>query len=172
MRPIIVMGVSGCGKSHIGAALAQQLQMPFHDGDDHHPRANIEKMRAGQPLTDQDRAGWLQTLSALLRQKGAVVLACSALKRRYRDQLRQGAPDAVFVHLDASFEVLAQRMEQRKGHFFKGTDMLRSQFETLEPPGPDEDAVRVDIDQSPEAVVNDCLTALRDLVAVDQNDAR
>ncbi|MFD1910632.1 gluconokinase [Halodurantibacterium flavum] len=154
MRSIVVMGVSGCGKSRIGQDLAARLGIPFVDGDDYHPAGNIEKMCSGQPLNDDDRAGWLSVLAGLLAERGPVVLACSALRRRYRDRLRQGAPDLVFVHLDGSYELLAGRLGQRKGHFFTGEAMLRDQFATLEPPGGDEAVVRVDIDQPPGAVVD------------------
>lgn len=144
------MGVSGCGKSTIGRALADQLGCPFFDGDDFHPLENIEKMAHGVPLTDVDRAPWLARLQALLHEHlaGGVVLACSALKHRYRDQLREGNDGLQFVYLHGDFDTIWARMQTRPDHYMK-PEMLHSQFATLEPPGPDE-AMRVDITGSVE----------------------
>ncbi len=134
---IIVMGVSGCGKTTVGKALAKRLGYPWHDGDNYHPAANIEKMRQGTPLTDADRQGWLETLNRVLlsEEKGAV-LACSALKPEYRKILSQGVNKPVFVYLRGSFSVIWGRYKNRKKHFFQGKEMLKSQFATLvEPEG-------------------------------------
>lgn len=138
---LVVMGVSGCGKSSVGKALAEALGCPFYDGDDFHPPENVAKMAAGQPLNDQDRAPWLARLRDLLHGHIAAgtsaVLASSALKRRYRDTLREGNPGLVFVHLAGEFDLIYARMQARQGHYM-GAAMLRSQFEALEAPDPDE----------------------------------
>ncbi len=148
------MGVSGAGKSTIGRALAAELACDFYDGDDLHPEANVAKMAAGQPLDDDDRAPWLAALAALLadhvRSRTPVVLASSALKRAYRNQLR--VDDAVrFVYLDGSPDLIRQRLEQRTGHFMK-PEMLASQFASLEPPDHSE-ALWVSIDQPIDDIV-------------------
>jgi gluconokinase len=149
---VIVMGVSGSGKTTVGSRLAERLGWPFHDGDDYHPPANKAKMASGVPLTDDDRAGWLAALVDLIREhieaKGPAVLACSALKRQYRDQLRVG-PEVRFVHLHGSQGLIAARMRLRKGHYMKAT-LLDSQFAALEPP---EDALTLDVADPPEALV-------------------
>ncbi|MGB7555746.1 MAG: gluconokinase, partial [Candidatus Korobacteraceae bacterium] len=133
---IILMGVSGVGKTTIGKALAQELHWRFAEGDDFHSAANIAKMHAGIPLTDEDRAPWLQSLrSAITRWLAAgenVVLACSALKASYRETL-QVAPEVKFVYLRGSFELIAQRLASRHGHYMN-PHLLRSQFDTLEEP--------------------------------------
>jgi gluconokinase len=151
---VVVMGVSGCGKSTISAALAQRLAWRFLDADDFHPLANVEKMRAGQPLNDQDRWPWLDELNRLLRESVArgepLVLACSALRQRYRDRLANQLPGLRWVHLDGSFELIAARMAARQ-HEYMPASLLRSQFESLEPP---QAALRVSIDQSPEQIVS------------------
>ncbi len=150
----VVMGVSGCGKSAIGSAFADAIGATFIDGDDLHPAANVAKMASGQPLTDADRAGWLARVAETLRvHDGAVVVACSALKRKYRDAIRNGAQtEVMFLHLAGTRDVIAARMAARKDHFMPPT-LLDSQFAALEPPGPDETAVTVDIDQAPAAIV-------------------
>ncbi len=137
-RVYVIMGVSGSGKSTVGAMLARRLGVPFYDGDDFHPPANVAKMAAGSPLTDEDRAPWLARLGALigdhLSQGRSAVLACSALKRQYRNQLRAAGPDGVYIiYLQGSPSLLQQRLAERPGHFMKA-DMLASQFEALEPP--------------------------------------
>lgn len=143
---LVVMGVSGCGKSTVGAALAAHLGWPFLDADDFHPPANRAKMAAGQPLTDADRAPWLATLrdelSAHLARNSGVVLACSALRRAYRDVLRAAAPDGQvrFLHLTVDRSALAHRLQNRPGHFFNPA-LLDSQLATLESPSPDEPAL-------------------------------
>jgi gluconokinase len=134
---IIVMGVSGSGKTTVGELLAQHLGLPFYDGDDFHPAANVAKMAAGHPLTDEDRAGWLATLAADLQPweaAGGAVLACSALKESYRQTLQAGASlPLTWVFLDTDPAVLRQRLEARQGHYMKAS-MLESQLETLEKP--------------------------------------
>lgn len=143
---IVIMGVSGCGKSTVGAALGAALGIPYRDGDDLHPVANVEKMRAGVPLTDADRWPWLDRVADVLRDDAPVIVGCSALRRVYRDRIRAGAGGPVrFVHLVGSRDVIAARMAARTGHYMPPT-LLDSQFATLEPPGPDE-AVAVEIDQ-------------------------
>ena len=150
------MGVSGAGKSTVAAALAQALGLPLLEGDDWHAPASVAKMRAGIPLTDEDRAGWLGQLTAQLAahaQAGhGCVLACSALRRSYRDRLRAGAPGARFVHLHGPRALLAERTAARTGHYMPAS-LLDSQLATLEPPQPGENALELDIAQSPEAIV-------------------
>jgi gluconokinase len=147
---IVVMGVSGCGKSTVGRQLAQRLQATFLDADDFHPPTNVERMRAGIALTDAERAPWLDALAARLAAAGAadeaVVLACSALKRSYRDALRRGAPALTLVHLTGSPAMLAERITARPGHYMPPT-LLPSQLATLEPPGTDERAIKLDVAQ-------------------------
>jgi carbohydrate kinase (thermoresistant glucokinase family) len=150
---IIVMGVSGSGKSTVGALLATRLGLPFIDGDDLHPQANKQKMAAGIPLDDADRAPWLDTIAAALA-RAPVVVACSALKRRYRDRLRAKAPRVQFIYLAGSPELLAQRLSTRS-HEFMPPGLLASQLATLEPPGSNENAFTINIQLSPEAIV-DC----------------
>ena len=151
---ILLMGVSGSGKTTVGQLLALQLEWEFADGDDYHPAANIEKMRNGIPLTDAERAPWLETLRALvdgwISAKRNAVLACSALKRTYREILRIG-PNVKVVYLKGTPELLQQRLHARVGHFMTER-MLQSQLATLEEPQ-NEDAVVVDISQSPAEIV-------------------
>ena len=145
-----MMGVSGCGKTTVGKALAQELDCPFYDGDDYHPPDNIAKMAKGLPLNDDDRYPWLAVLHNLIKghlEKGeTAVLACSALKKKYRDQLRAGNEDVLFIFNHGDFDTIWQRMLSRSGHYMK-EDMLQSQFEALETPYEDE-AIIVSIDQS------------------------
>ena len=142
------MGVSGCGKSDVGQRLATALGVAFIEGDVWHSSENVAKMAAGIPLTDADRAGWLATLRekiAAARVAGeTIVLSCSALKRRYRDLLRQGDPNLFFVELDGQRALIEQRMQARTGHFMP-TSLLDSQFRDLEPLQPDENGLRVPI---------------------------
>ena len=149
------MGVSGSGKSVVGAALAQRLRVPFADADDFHPPANIAKMTAGEALDDDDRYPWLEAVGRWLadHSDGGVV-ACSALKRRYRDQLRRHCATVEFVHLSGAAEVIAARQASRPGHFMP-TTLLQSQFETLEPLEPDETGIVIDVDQSIDAIIED-----------------
>lgn len=157
-RIILVMGVSGAGKTSIGAALAQRLGCAFLDADDLHPKVNVEKMRAGQPLTDADRGPWLAAIGAWMdRQTGDAVVACSALKRAYRDQLRDGRPGFRLIYLKGDEALIAQRLEMRRGHYWPGS-LLASQFEALEPPAADECPITVDIGQPLEKIITE-LTA-------------
>lgn len=159
-RTIIVMGVSGCGKSLIGQQLGEALGLPFYDADDFHSPANVRKMAGGVPLTDADRADWLETLAALIRGESGLVLACSALRRRYRERLREADPEALFLHLDGDIETIWARLSQRRDHYFNGRAMLQSQFEQLERPAANE-AVRIDIEPPAAQVLQACLDALK-----------
>jgi len=160
MRPLVVMGVSGSGKSTVGAALAQRLRVPFEDADDLHPPANIAKMAAGHALDDADRHPWLDIVGGWLADHpDGGVMSCSALKRKYRDQLRGHAPDVRFVLLAGSAEVIARRQASRPGHFMPAS-LLASQFATLEPLEPDEGGVVLDVDQSVDAIVEGYLRAV------------
>ena len=150
------MGVAGCGKSSVGAALAPAIDAIYTDGDDLHPQSSIDKMSAGQPLTDEDRWPWLQAVGqSLAESKGRAIIGCSALKRTYRDAITQAAGEPVtFVHLSGSRAVIESRMAARQGHFMP-TALLDSQFATLEPSSPAENAIAVDIDQPIENIVSD-----------------
>jgi gluconokinase len=152
----VVMGVSGCGKSLIGSALARALDIDFVEGDDYHSAENVQRMASGIPLTDDDRAQWLRSLAARLREgKDAgtgLVMTCSALKRSYRDVLRAGAGDVRFVFLRGLRALLAERIAGRHGHFMPPS-LLDSQLATLEEPTPDEDAWVCDISESPQDLV-------------------
>ena len=153
----VVMGVAASGKSTIGARLARALDVPFIDGDDLHPAANVERMAAGIPLTDEDRDPWLRAIAARLRDAKRVgqglVVACSALKRGYRDLLRTAGDAAVrFVYLKGNRTLLAERITQRRGHYMPAA-LLDSQLAALEEPGPDEDAWVCDIGATPDAIV-------------------
>ncbi|RJT13282.1 gluconokinase [Rahnella inusitata] len=164
-QSIILMGVSGSGKSTVGAALAREINAKFIDGDDLHPRANIQKMASGTPLNDDDRAPWLLRLNDAaysLRHKNETgVIVCSALKRRYRDALRKDNEGMVFIYMKGSFDVIADRLKARAGHFMP-TELLRSQFDALEEPGEDEpDVLRVNIDHKFDGVVDRCVAALK-----------
>lgn len=154
------MGVSGCGKSSIGDSLAKSLNIPFFDGDDYHPVENVEKMRNGIPLTDEDRKEWLLTLNALIQEQDNLVLACSALKPEYRDALRKGSDDLTFCYLKGDFDTIWSRLKAREDHYFQGSAMLESQFNTLIEPT-EQEAIYIDIDQSPDKVVNDILSKVR-----------
>lgn len=141
---VVVMGVAGCGKSAVGARLAQRLGLPLVEGDDFHPAANIAKMRQGLPLDDADRAGWLAALGAQLAlHPGGAVLTCSALKRAYRDALRAAVPDLRFVHLALSPHAALERVASRTDHFYPPS-LVASQFEALEDPAGERGAVPVD----------------------------
>ncbi len=154
---LVVMGVSSSGKSTIARALADRLGWRFADGDDFHPKANVEKQRAGQPLTDEDRWPWLQSIADEIDRVtaggGRLVVACSALKRAYRDLLLHGRHDIRIVYLDGSRELIAKRMAMRKNHFMPPS-LLDSQFMTLEIPGPDERPITVSIDNDIDGIVD------------------
>jgi gluconokinase len=151
------MGVSGSGKSLIGAVLAAALGVDFVEGDEYHPAENVRRMAAGIALTDDDRAGWLRMLATRIHESRdagrGLVLTCSALKRAYRDVLRSGAPDLQLVFLRGSRALIAERLAGRSGHFMPAS-LLDSQLATLEEPSPDEDAWVCDIDESPESIVD------------------
>ena len=155
---IIIAGVAGTGKTTVGKLLAEKLGLPFYDADDFHPATNRKKMQAGVPLNDEDRRPWLETLSQKLQQwasgKGAV-LACSALKEDYRQQL-MSVPQLTWIFLNGSFELIAGRLKARGGHFFK-VELLESQFATLEMP---RYGLHVEVSQSPELIVREILDKL------------
>jgi gluconokinase len=159
---VIVMGVSGSGKTTIGGALAQRLGCPFYDGDDFHPPANVAKMASGIPLTDEDRAGWLAALTDIIRSglvSGAKgVIACSALKESYRNLLRLDHRHVKFVYLKGSYELILSRMQTRAGHYMKPT-MLQSQFAALEEPA---GVLTVDISHSPDDILDTIIAYLSD----------
>ena len=161
---IILMGVSGTGKTTVGQALAQQLGAKFIDGDDLHPRQNIIKMAASQPLNDQDRSPWLERIADVmfsLEQKNeSGVLVCSALKKRYRDQLRKGSDNVRFLWLTGDYDCIHGRMQQRKGHFMPEA-LLRSQFAALEAPDESEpDIIAVHVAPNVAQIVTNALTLL------------
>lgn len=145
-KKIVVMGVSGCGKSAIGMAIAQSLGLNFQDGDDYHPPENVRKMQAGIPLTDADRQSWLYTLNAILQVESNIVLACSALTPAYRDILREDNDKLIFVYLKGDYDLIWSRLQQRKDHYFSGENMLKSQYTTLIEPLANE-AIIVDINK-------------------------
>jgi gluconokinase len=160
---IVVMGVTGAGKSTVGTRLAERIGVPFRDADDFHPPSNIAKMSAGQPLTDDDRWPWLDAIGAHLaahRGTGCVV-TCSALKRAYRDRLRAAAPGLRFVHLHGDVALVAARQAARQGHFMPAS-LVPSQFATLETPTPDEGVITLDVAATPDALVDDAIAALRE----------
>jgi gluconokinase len=144
---VVVMGVSGCGKSTVGALLARRLGAEFLEGDELHPPRNIERMASGIALTDNDRRDWLLEIAHQLADaragRHALVVSCSALKRSYRDMLRTAASDLAFVHLHAGRELLEARLQARPGHFMPSS-LLESQLQTLEPPASDERAITLD----------------------------
>jgi gluconokinase len=158
---IVVMGVSGSGKTTVGEQLADRLGWEFADADDFHSATNVAKMQAGTPLTDADRAEWLRAIAAWIDEHIASgkdsVVTCSALKRGYRDLLRR--PEVLFVYLDGDRELIARRMAARRGHFFPAA-LLDSQFRDLEPPGPDERACAVSIAGTPEETVGQIIDQL------------
>lgn len=161
---VVVMGVSGTGKSAVGSAVAARLSMPYVEGDEHHPPANVAKMAGGTPLTDEDRRPWLEELAGILASAAAdgrsTVLGCSALRRRYRDLLRGDLPSGsvVFLHLVADADVLDARMRHRE-HFMPAS-LLRSQLETLEPLEPDEAGAVLDVDAPLDRVVEQGVEAV------------
>lgn len=161
---LIVMGVSGSGKSTIAAKLAEQLGWTYEDGDRFHPASNVAKMSAGHPLTDDDRWPWLQAIAdeidRVSRDGGHVVIACSALKRAYRDVLVHGREDVRIVFLDGSQALIANRLARRKGHFMP-PGLLDSQFKTLEPPQANEHPITVSIDAPVDVIVQNIVAQLR-----------
>ncbi|MDN3247966.1 gluconokinase [Streptomyces sp. ZSW22] len=161
---VVVMGLAGTGKTTIGPLLAARLGVPYAEGDDFHPPANIAKMTAGTPLTDEDRWPWLDAIGGWAHGRAGLggVVSSSALKRSYRDRLRAAAPGVVFVHLTGSRELIEDRMSQRQGHFMP-TALLDSQFATLQPLEPDEAGVAVDVAGTPEEITERAVHALEDL---------
>jgi gluconokinase len=163
LEHVVVMGVSATGKTTVAVQLAEELGCEFIEGDDLHPSRNIAKMEAGTPLTDEDRWPWLQAIAekvAVKHSEGtSTVVTCSALKRSYRDVLRDGAP-TFFVHLHAPFEVLEERMQHRTKHFMPAT-LLRSQFDTLEELGDDEAGAVIDVSPPIDEVVEESVNAVR-----------
>ncbi len=160
---VVVMGVSGAGKTRVAMDLAAAMGGRFIEGDDLHPAANRAKMAAGTPLTDEDRWPWLDRVGAALAEgEPPVVVACSALRRAYRDRLRAAVPDLTFVHLDVDPAVVAERLEARKGHFMPPS-LLASQFGTLERLEPDERAIVVDASGSLATIVSQIVTDLQRL---------
>ncbi len=151
---LVVMGVSGSGKSTVGRLLAQALALPYVEGDELHPPRNIELMAAGTALTDADRDDWLAAVAQAIGDagEGGLVISCSALKRRYRDRLREAWPALRFVYLHGAPDLLASRMAQRNGHYMPAS-LLQSQLLTLEVPGSDESALMADIANAPEDIV-------------------
>lgn len=163
-QAFILMGVSGTGKTSVGTAVAQYLSIKLIDGDDLHPRANILKMAQGIPLNDADRQPWLERINdaafSLEQKNEAGIIVCSALKRSYRNQIREGNSEVKFIFLQGSFELILARMAKRQGHYMKA-EMLQSQFDTLEVPQADEsDVIHIDIDANFDEVVKRCVQAV------------
>ena len=160
----VLMGVSGSGKTLIGEALAGSIGGRFIEGDQYHPQANISRMASGQPLRDEDRWGWLDAIAAEIasadRAGGTLVVACSALKRAYRDRLRAASERIVFIYLEVSRDTAAARVAARRGHFMPPS-LIDSQFAALEPPAPDEEALYLDGAGDPADLVSQALAALR-----------
>jgi gluconokinase len=161
---LVVMGVSGSGKTTIASGLAERLHWTFEDGDKFHPKSNVEKMSAGHPLTDEDRWPWLNAIAdeieRVCKAGGHAVIACSALKRAYRNVLVRGRHDVRLVYLNGAQELIARRLALRKNHFMP-PGLLESQFAALQAPGADENPVTVSIDASVDAVVDDIVLKLR-----------
>jgi gluconokinase len=157
----VVMGITGSGKSTVGASLAHRLGVDFVEGDDYHPPENVRRMASGIPLTDDDRAGWLRALATRIREARdagtGLVMTCSALKRSYRDALRAAAPELQFVFLKGSRVMIAERLAERRGHFMPAS-LLHSQLATLEEPAFDEHAWTYDIRESAQKIVDDLVT--------------
>jgi gluconokinase len=160
---VLVMGVSGSGKTTIGALLAGRLGWPYAEADDFHPPENVAKMAAGHPLTDADRWPWLDAIGRWIDERRAAgesaVVTCSALKRSYRDHLRRDRPEVYVVYLHGSKELIAERMVARQGHFFRA-ELLDSQFADLEPPVPDEGILTVEVTADPPEIVEEILIGL------------
>ena len=160
---VVICGVAGVGKTTVGNLLAQKLGWPFYEGDDFHPQTNIDKMRSGKPLTEEDRQPWLQKLWQLIERCLAnnenAVLACSALKRKYRDQLRVGQ-EVKFVFLRATRQRIAEQLQKRRGHFMSAA-LLDSQFADLEEPDPSENAITIEVRADPQQLVDEITARLR-----------
>ncbi|MBL8325004.1 MAG: gluconokinase [Rubrivivax sp.] len=160
------MGVSGCGKSSVGLALAALTGWRYLEGDELHPPDNVARMAAGTPLTDADRHGWLQAIAgrigAAARAGQGLVVGCSALRRRYRDQLRGADAGLRFAHLHGPRALLAQRLDARQGHYMPAS-LLQSQLDALEPPGADEGALQLSITEPPERLASAALAWLLSL---------
>jgi carbohydrate kinase (thermoresistant glucokinase family) len=158
VKVLIVMGVSGSGKSTVAGALAERLGWAFAEGDDFHSPENVAKMHSGTPLTDADRLPWLKSIAGWIAERldagESGIVTCSALKHAYRDLLSAGRPEVQFVYLKGSPEVMAKHLAGRHGHFMPAS-LLASQFDTLEEPGPDEPVLIVDDDQPVEAIVGE-----------------
>jgi len=161
---IILMGVSGCGKTSVGNGLSKILNAPFAEGDKFHSKENVEKMRGGTPLTDEDRWPWLHAIADYIDERRAegkdAIVACSALRKVYRDILMGDREDVVAVHLKGSFELILGRMQKRQ-HEYMPVSLLQSQFDTLEEPDETENVITVDIDKKPEAIVDEIVDRLR-----------
>jgi gluconokinase len=164
VRQVVVMGVSGVGKSTVAKGLSTLMRWQFAEGDAFHPEANLAKMSAGRPLTDEDRWPWLRAIGDWMAQEIAAgrsgVVTCSALRRAYRDLLRQGRPEVVFCHLVAREDLVATRIGDRHDHFMPPS-LLRSQYDTLEPLQPDEPGVEVSVDGSAAEVLARAVDALQ-----------
>lgn len=163
----VFMGVSGSGKSAVAESVAEKIGVPFLDGDFLHPRRNIEKMASGTPLDDDDRAPWLESINsaiyAMQRTHDTSILVCSALKRKYRDILRKENIGVYFIYLKGNFDLIAERMKSRQGHFFK-TEMLKSQFEVLEEPlNNHNDIYVIDISFPLDIVINNCVKQIQEI---------
>jgi gluconokinase len=164
---VILMGVSGSGKTAVGERLAERLRVPFFEGDDFHPKANVEKMSSGVPLDDDDRWPWLDAIAAAIKKstEPVLIVSCSALKRAYRERLSAGTGRSlVFVFLDASRETLAARLEGRHHHFMPAA-LLDSQLRTLEGPAPGENAIRVSVEPPLDEVVDSVASALAEVAS-------
>lgn len=160
-RVFFIMGVSGTGKSTIGKLLSETLHIPFFDGDDYHPAANIEKMASGKSLNDDDRHGWLLKLNELgvtHKDKG-VVIVCSSLKRKYRDLLTKDIPNHFFIYLEGSFELIYKRLNSRENHFMP-INLLQSQFDTLEVPKQPESVITVPISSTPDEIIKEIINQI------------
>ena len=162
---LVIMGVSGCGKTTIAELLSRELGWSYRDGDEFHPKTNVEKMHSGTPLTDEDRWPWLKAIAAWIdekRQSGThAIVTCSALKRAYRDILIGPRQDVGLIYLKGTEDLIAERLSKRKHHFMpKG--LLASQFQTLQEPGPDEHPITVSIEPAPEEIVATIMGKLRD----------
>jgi gluconokinase len=165
-KSIIVMGVSGSGKSTLGQHLADALKAKFIDGDDLHPKRNVIKMASGSPLNDDDREPWLERINdavfSIKHKQETGVIVCSALKKKYRDKIRDGNDNVSFLFLDGSEELIVARMQQREGHYMKAS-MVKSQFEALERPDGEQDVIILDISASIPDLVQQALNKISDL---------